>query len=436
MIRMHKLSYLALICAGLGNGCSTGSKPVSENSTQQLSVLASTSPQDDYANGKALLQRGQTLMALNAFNAALQKEPSNVELLNAKGSAHFALGHYEAAIEVFESAIKLAPTAAHIFSNLGYAQLRLGRNELAAQNLMTALGLEPNNSVARSHWIAVMGNFGTARAEYWKDRLANYSSAKTKVAEVSPVDIQPKSAASNSITAKEIAATSVLNLQYSNSIAAATEKVIESKTDTYVVNLNYPELAESKADADSLAKQGKSLLMAGDATKAMASFKAALKIDGLNADARRGMSEILASREKASNQIALAEQKSAKPQKQAQIITARKEPLQPGDSKYLRVLISNGVGKSGLACREAKSLVSRGWKAQDCVDHKNFAQQKTVILYVKGREKAAMRLRKELAQPNAITLRQVSSLSRNAEVQILIGRDWVQPKTSSKKVVG
>ncbi len=433
MIRVNRLSYLALICAGLGNGCSTGLKPVSENTTQQLAVFASPSPLDEYANGKALLQRGQSLMALNAFNSALQKDPNNVELLNAKGSAHFALGHHEAAVEAFETAIKLAPDAAHIFSNLGYAQSRLGRSELAAQNLMTALGLEPNNSVARSHWIAVLGSVGTVRADYWKDRLANYSSVKTKVVEVSPVGGQPKTASTSSDSVKEIPATSVLNLQYSNSIAAATEKVIESKTDTYIVNLNYPDLVELKADAQSMANQGKNLLIAGDSTKAMAAFKDALKIDALNQDARRGMTEILAARDKAASQIALADQKPSKP---PVINVVRRESIQPANSKSLKVLISNGVGKSGLACREAKALTSRGWKAQDCVDHKNFSQERTVILYVKGREKAAMRLRNELAQPKAITLRQVSSLSRNAEVLILIGRDWVQPKASSKKVVG
>jgi tetratricopeptide (TPR) repeat protein len=432
MIRINKLTLLALLVAGLGNGCSTGTKSIATDSSQPLASEAAPLVLNDYENGKALLQRGQSVMALNAFNAALKKDPSNVELLNAKGGALFALGHYETAIEVFESAIKLAPNAAHIYSNLGYAQSRLGQSERAAESLLTALGLEPNDRVARSHWIAVMGSIGTLRADHWKERLANLSSGKTKVADVSLIDTQAKVAVDNPNLPKEIAATSVVNLQYPNSVVAAAEKLIESPTATYVINLKHPDLVEPKMDANTLANQGKDLLLAGDSTKAMATFKAALKIDALNKGARSGMSEIIASKDMASNQVAIMDQKVSK---QPLLAAARKEPAQPSNAaKSLRVLISNGIGKSGLACREAKALTSRGWKAKDCVDHKNFTQQRTVILYVPGREKAALRLRNELAQPNTITLRQVSSLSRNAEVQILIGKDWVQPRTSSKKV--
>jgi tetratricopeptide (TPR) repeat protein len=89
-----------------------------------------------------------------------------------------------------------------------------------------------------------------------------------------------------------------------------------------------------------------------------------------------------------------------------------------------KVLISNGKGERGLACREAKDLMMQGWRTPGCLDHTNFSQKRSVIYFVAGREEAAKQIRHSLLQTHDIELRRVNTLRKNADVQILIGHDW------------
>lgn len=89
-----------------------------------------------------------------------------------------------------------------------------------------------------------------------------------------------------------------------------------------------------------------------------------------------------------------------------------------------KVLIANGKGERGLACREAKGLLMEGWKSSSCMDHSNFTQKRSVIYFVRGQEDAANKIRSSLLKSNDVVLKRVNVLSRNADIQILIGHDW------------
>jgi Flp pilus assembly protein TadD len=467
MIQLKRVALLALICTGLGSGCMSPIKPAAENGNPQSVLTKASAPLDDYLNGKAMLQRGQALIALNSFNRALQQDPNNPELLNAKGGALYSLGHYEAAVEAFETATKLSPGAAHIFSNLGYSQVQLGNLELAAKNILAALTLEPDNVLAKSHWKSLMSTIGAARASYWMDRLA--SGGSPVIAETKPVTAQTARVNSDPQTPREVSVMSVLNLKYpdpavstaqigSSSVAAnpkdsqsASSLALQgaptvqadsagqstlSGDSPVIVNLKYPALAEAKVDSNALAQQGKNNLLNGDSNLAMAAFKAALKVDPLHTAARLGVTEIIGIRENyqtsrdpnaKSGQAVISSGPNTVASSKPQTV-ARSENGPSPQFRSPRVLVLNGVGRIGLACSEAKAMASRGWKTQNCADHKHFGQKRTVIFYVKGREQAALRLRTELGQASSITLRKVNSLSRNAEVQVLIGHDWIPSK--------
>jgi hypothetical protein len=89
-----------------------------------------------------------------------------------------------------------------------------------------------------------------------------------------------------------------------------------------------------------------------------------------------------------------------------------------------KVLIANGKGEGGLACREAKGLAVDGWKFTGCIDHANFSQKHSVIYFLRGQEDAAKKVHSSLLKSSNVELRRVNALSRGADVQVLIGHDW------------
>lgn len=105
----------------------------------------------------------------------------------------------------------------------------------------------------------------------------------------------------------------------------------------------------------------------------------------------------------------------------ADAIRPKKLPVVRRDPK---VLIANGKGERGLACREAKGLALHGWKSSGCIDHSNFAQRRSVIYFVRGQEDAAIKVRSSLLQSGDVEIKRVNFLSKNADVQVLIGHDW------------
>jgi Tetratricopeptide repeat/LytR cell envelope-related transcriptional attenuator len=108
---------------------------------------------------------------------------------------------------------------------------------------------------------------------------------------------------------------------------------------------------------------------------------------------------------------------------------SRRETLLNRDPK---VLIANGKGERGLACREARSLVMQGWKARGCIDHVNFTQKRSVIYFLSGQEDAAKKVRSSLLASDSIELRRVNYLINNADVQVLIGHDWSKARLPQK----
>ena len=47
-----------------------------------------------------------------------------------------------------------------------------------------------------------------------------------------------------------------------------------------------------------------------------------------------------------------------------------------------------------------------------------------MIYFVRGQEDAAKKVRSSLLQSNEVELRRVNFLSKNADIQVLIGHDW------------
>jgi tetratricopeptide (TPR) repeat protein len=103
------------------------------------------------ARGDCLQALGRLALAIEAYDAALAREPARVEALNNRGAALEALGQLEAALASFAAAVAARPDHARAHANRGGVLLALERAEEALESFDKALDLEPGFAPAHNN---------------------------------------------------------------------------------------------------------------------------------------------------------------------------------------------------------------------------------------------------------------------------------------------
>ncbi len=94
----------------------------------------------------AYARLGQTKLAIDDFNRAVQLFPEYAAIYNNRGSLLLALGNANEAIKDFNRAIALAPGYAAAFSNRGGAYAKTGDNDQAIRDFTHAIKLMPQSA--------------------------------------------------------------------------------------------------------------------------------------------------------------------------------------------------------------------------------------------------------------------------------------------------
>jgi len=98
----------------------------------------------------AYARLGQTKLAIDDFNLAVQLFPEYAAIYNNRGSLLLALGNANEAVKDFNRAIVLAPGYAAAFSNRGGAYAKLGDSDQAIEDFTRAIKLMPQSAAPLS----------------------------------------------------------------------------------------------------------------------------------------------------------------------------------------------------------------------------------------------------------------------------------------------
>lgn len=90
--------------------------------------------------GVAYEGKGLHVAAMKSFEAAVEAENNNPQLLNNLGYALYVTGDYEGATKYLKRAVKLVPDDARIWNNLGLAQAERGKFDDAFKSFTHAVG--------------------------------------------------------------------------------------------------------------------------------------------------------------------------------------------------------------------------------------------------------------------------------------------------------
>ena len=123
--------------------------------------------------GRAQRARGETALALSAFNESLRIDRKQPQTLALRGSVRRNLSDFEGAISDFESALALNPESAATHYGLGLCKLRTGATGRAARAFSRASELDPDN--ASLHLFRGLLAFDPARDDAARSALRQYA---------------------------------------------------------------------------------------------------------------------------------------------------------------------------------------------------------------------------------------------------------------------
>lgn len=105
-------------------------------------------PDELFAKAVALHQSGDTLGAIQYYEAVLEKQPARVEARSNLGAALIKLGRFEEAIAQYRQALAVRPDLANVRFNLGLAFYKADRISEAASEFEAVLAKEAKNAAA------------------------------------------------------------------------------------------------------------------------------------------------------------------------------------------------------------------------------------------------------------------------------------------------
>jgi tetratricopeptide (TPR) repeat protein len=98
--------------------------------------------------GLAYKNKGEYERAIQDYNEAIRRNPSNANNYNLRGSAYDEIKQHDRAIEDYNMALKLRPKFASAFNNRGVAYRNKGQFARAIQDYDEALKIDPNYKIA------------------------------------------------------------------------------------------------------------------------------------------------------------------------------------------------------------------------------------------------------------------------------------------------
>ncbi|RMG54028.1 MAG: tetratricopeptide repeat protein, partial [Acidobacteria bacterium] len=125
-----------------------------------LANAQTSSAEQHYRRGIALMRQHDYARASEAFRAALRLVPEWAAAYNALGLALGHLGKLDEAIAAFRQATKLKPDFAEAFRNLGIALQRKGAFAEASTAYRRAIQLRPDDTRSRQYLVQVLQRLG------------------------------------------------------------------------------------------------------------------------------------------------------------------------------------------------------------------------------------------------------------------------------------
>jgi tetratricopeptide (TPR) repeat protein len=110
-----------------------------------------TAMSPEYSNAVRLHQAGQLTEAVPWYQAALAREPENVDVLHLFGVLRHQTGQPAAALDLIEHALRRRPEFAEAWSNLGLVLRQLDRHDQALDALRTAVRQAPQLATAQAN---------------------------------------------------------------------------------------------------------------------------------------------------------------------------------------------------------------------------------------------------------------------------------------------
>ena len=145
---------------------------------------AGPDPDELFAKAVALHQSGDTLGAIQYYEAVLAKQPDRVEVLSNLGAAFMKLGRFEDAIAQYRKALAVRPDIVGVRLNLGLAYYKADRLDEAAPEFQAVLESDPKHKAATllladcrlrtGEWQQVVDLLTPLEAELGDDRLFAY----------------------------------------------------------------------------------------------------------------------------------------------------------------------------------------------------------------------------------------------------------------------
>lgn len=152
---MKTLPSLAIITCVLlaGSGCQHAGTPSLKMQEKFFSSLEPANPAVEQTLRRVQYYQlaGRHDAALEELQAALQKEPRNIRLLNALGNCHDRLGAYSRAQEHYQKILQQDPANQLALNNLGYSFFLAGDLVQAEKCFQEVLAQNPDNTLARNN---------------------------------------------------------------------------------------------------------------------------------------------------------------------------------------------------------------------------------------------------------------------------------------------
>ena len=122
-----------------------------QNSAANRPPTSDRSAFDLFAEGNKQYERKRYDRAIEAYNKAIEINPTDYTFFNNRGLAFYKKKNFDAAISDFNRAVELNPADSFTYSNRGVAYEDSGNVEQAINDYRKALEIDPNDKTARNN---------------------------------------------------------------------------------------------------------------------------------------------------------------------------------------------------------------------------------------------------------------------------------------------
>lgn len=131
----------------------------------QAEDMAAKKPRDGeayYRKARALHKLGETVLAIDAYETAMELGYESFYALNNCGLLYMETGHNDKALEKLQAAVAMDGAQAYAFSNLGTVYERMGELAQARDAYQKAVAMAPDYALAKSKLQGVTARLGAS----------------------------------------------------------------------------------------------------------------------------------------------------------------------------------------------------------------------------------------------------------------------------------